>query len=249
MCGVMPEGFLLSTGQIAPLNDGQKYLNEIIAYALDGLPDEIDHLILDGDMVEGPQKKDRGLELMETNLNNQARAAVAAVKPFADRAKEITVVSGTAYHTGLGGTYEDMMGERLGAKAFGAGFVTPWYKEAHSSGVYYDVAHKQSYTKARKGSPLERELSYMYERLARKGAEIPKYIIMARAHVHFGLKIHQEWRAISVSLPPMKLSDSYGKSGVSPNRTEPENLGIYGVHFDEGKFEHLMFLAEHPEEF
>jgi len=248
-----PEGFRTSMGGILSLNSGQKYLLECHRDLMTRLPDEIDVLNLNGDLIDGNNKFEMARGLSEVDPLWQVRAAEELLSPLADRARHIRATKGSTYHVGKGGGYGEILAQHLGAKEDSRGHcASPWWRYWYK-GVYFDIAHRQSTTIRYQSMPMERELDFALERFAKKRLPVPEHFVIIRSHAHWGWGVWREQGATVISTPAMKLQDDYAKGLISPNRIIPDNLGVVGIRVhdelvDGKKVDVIPYLYDHPDE-
>ncbi len=221
--GLMPEDFKLSTGSICALNQGQKYLMRCWEHALEQLPNKIDVLVTNGDLIEGQSLKDEGRGLSEIDPGFQVRAAVQLLKPLAKRCKQIWATRGSQYHVGKGGGREEAIADALGAQSFNGWKATPWLR-LEIGGLLFDISHRQSVTIAYRSMPMEREIRFALEAAARRGERAPDVIV--RSHAHFGYACFEDGKRYAISTPSFKFMDAYILGSISPNRAMPWSLGM-----------------------
>ena len=253
--GPFPDGHTLSSGAKVLLNDGQKYLNSILRHALSVLPQNLDLLVFNGDVIDGNNPAERARYLTEQDPMAQAAAAAELFRPFVDRARRVVVIGGSKYHVGRGYEYEEHFAALVGADVLDdAGHrVVPW-AVLEVGGALLDIAHHQSFTSRYRATPMEREIGFALERAARRGEAPPNVII--RSHTHTGFRVFDDGRVISISTPPLKLQDWFAASSRMPNRLTPDNLGMIGVRvlgepspygMGDGRIVIARYLYEHPE--
>lgn len=244
---IFPENFKTSNGLILPLNQGQRYLLECWQDILSMVPEQIDVLNLNGDMIDGDNKFEVSRDLSEVDPTWQVRAAEELLKPLVKRARHVYASRGSAYHIGRGGEWEELLAERLGAKKDPWGHhAAPWWKYYYE-GWYFDLAHRQSTAIRYRSMPLERELDFCLNRFARAGKKPPGKIAITRSHTHAGFRVWREECGIAVSTPAMKLQDNFAKTRVTPNRIIPDNVGVVGYKVDENDITVIPYVYPHPE--
>lgn len=248
--GSFPSNFKTSTGSILSLNRGQQYLLDCWKDILKRIPKKLDLLIINGDTVEGQNKFVMARNLSEVDPLWQVRAAEQWYMPLVKRAKETIMTVGSTYHSGKGGTYEELLAERLGARKKNNRSASAWWRFYFpgEDGHYFDVAHRQSYTIRYRSMPLERELDFLLNRFARKRMSPPKKIIIIRSHTHTGFRVWEENWATVISTPCMKIQDAYAQTSISPNRIIPDNLGVVELKINGDELRIIPHLYEHPEE-
>lgn len=152
-----------------------RYLTECLAHAAENL-EPVDLLILNGDLIDGSQKKSGGLGLFNPRLRDQVAGAIELLTPFAKKAKDIIRVEGTAYH--------DDDHDPLFAldERFGVRLVTQVLNFGIPGGVL-NVAHHPSFKFEWKGGGMSKTAFYNLVNSARKKAPFARWII--ESHLHF----------------------------------------------------------------
>jgi len=257
--GLMPADFRASTGAVLNLNSGQEYLLECWEHHIKSLPQTIDALVINGDLVEGQNYSDEARFLVEVDPSFQARAAAQLLEPLLDLVpmidgqKQLFMTRGSRYHVGRGGNTEETVGRMIGAIPGTDGrYAHSWLHLANlARGVVFDIAHHQSYTIRYRVTPLEREIGFYLERVARQGDIPPDNLVIVRSHTHVGYRRYEEDGRMAVSTPCWKLQDDFAATSRYPNRMFSDNIGSVGfwVYPDdrpEGKVGVARYLYAHP---
>ena len=252
--GPWPRDFAGSNGATLYLNTGQEYLLSAWGHFIDHLPQTIDVLVINGDAVDGPNDKEEGRFVCETDPQFQAYAAHELLRPVVERVKEtehgrqVYMTRGSRYHVGTGGQAEEHLGLLLHARREPDGRHTHPWLHLSVNDVLFDVAHHQSYAIRNRGMPLEREISFFLERMARMRQVVPGRAVIVRSHVHGALRIYTEAGIAAVSTPCWKLQDEFAAMSKYPNRTFSERLGAVGFSIPvEGMVDLVPYEYEHPQ--
>ena len=112
--GLFPDKFRLSTGAKYTPNKGQRYLLRCWRAMQDDLAGDIDILILNGDIINGPNPKENARDQIEQDPDWQVRAAVELLTPLVARAGQVYATQGSPYHAGEGAQWG--CGGPLGAR-------------------------------------------------------------------------------------------------------------------------------------
>jgi len=247
---MFPEDFVTSTGCSVILNDGQRYLNRCWLDIETRLPMLIDLLIFNGDVNEGQNVAEECRGLVEQDPLFQARASVHRFRNIASRAKRIVCTKGSTYHSGRGASNEEFFAQLIGAEQpLPNQFTYSWFKDTLDD-VYLDVSHRQSFTLRYREMPLEREVGFYLERIARSRNVRPNKVLIVRSHTHVGYRLYEERGIMAVSTPSMKLQDDFAKTSRSPNRLFPDCLGVVGFETTDDPDTAVIvhkYLYDHPE--
>lgn len=255
--GMMPGDFYTSAGTKVNLNSGQRYLMDCWEHFVGCLPEKIDVLVLNGDMVEGQNLAEQCRGLVEVDPNFQARATASLLEPVVKRVAEVDgqrqiyMTRGSRYHVGRGGGIEEVLGLILqAAKGPHGAYTQPWL-HLPMDDVLFDIAHRQSFTIRYRSMPLEREISFFLERVGRQRKPPPDHLVIVRSHTHSGYRMYEEQYRMAVSTPCWKLQDDFAQTSITPNRMFPDNIGsvgfrIYPEEIDGRRVQTIPYLYSHP---
>lgn len=158
---------------------------------------EPDILLVNGDCIEGRQKKSGGAELITNDRNVQSEIALCCLKEW--NAKQILMTYGTDYHCSeTGEDFEYNIAKQLDAKIEGRLFF-------EVEGLTIDARHKvgRSIIPHGRATPLLREM--MWNMLEAAEKEEPRANILIRSHVHYHIWVEQVKR-VMFSTPALQLS-------------------------------------------
>lgn len=166
----------------------------------------IDILIDVGDVIDGKGEKSGGTELITADRNEQVKIAIANMEMV--KASEVYMCYGSAYHTGIGEDYEDLVASGIKAvKIGGHDYLEVRGPHRSEPGVVFDYRHfvSRSIIPHGRGTPLAR--AWLNGLLWAEHGEYPKGDIFLRGHVHY---LHivggYGWRAIA--LPALQAAGS-----------------------------------------
>jgi hypothetical protein len=152
-------------------------------HMIDWLPPEIDLLVLNGDLIEGQQKRGDSVGLYTADLSEQTDMAIETLEPLAKKCKRIIRVGGTAYHEGFHGNLKAL------DKHFGIDcpkdprdHISRYIKLADGA-VMHVAHHPGGGSTLYKGTNMDREL--LWSKIAAKCHAIPDANILIRNHLHF----------------------------------------------------------------
>ena len=156
-----------------------------------------DILLVNGDCIDGNQKKSGSAELLTVNRQEQCDIAVNCIKRF--NAKKILMTYGSGYHVGSEAEdYEFLIAQELGAEIGGHLFF-------ESNGVVISAKHKTSPSNIYHGraTPLLREISWNI--IKQEMDAEPKADIFIRSHVHYFTYVETPTK-IGFTTPALQLS-------------------------------------------
>lgn len=208
--GLWPDrGLPMPDGRELPLNAGQQYLLKCWKHLQQTAKDEIhpDILVVNGDLVDGEQRKSYGAEAATTIIPAQMKAAVKLLEPLVALVKEVFVCRGTPFHDGTRGMIAEGVAESLGA----VGPNPEWHSwsllDLNIQGVILNVQHSISVaTGFYRATPLDRE--GMWSALAGKEGKAPKADAVIRAHAHVYVHVEHPSKHIVLS-PAWQLQTEY----------------------------------------
>lgn len=190
--GMLPPDFTTFEGVERPQNVGQKYLWDcwlhFCGWAKEQRPDFV---IVNGDVVDGPQRKNQGAELSLPAPQDQVDAAIRTLlvlrSAVGERCKWY-FTQGTPYHVGDFGASEESVALALGGtpyQSLGTGKLCREILWLETEGVVVEASHHISTTTGfYRLTALDREgqWSAIAGKDATKG--IPKADVLIRSHVH-----------------------------------------------------------------
>ncbi len=159
-----------------------------------------DVLIVNGDAIDGPNRKSSGLGTWTSDMLEQAQHALGLLNMWG--AKRVYVLRGSGYHVDAGGGMhaEEWLARELGAEEYPNQEHVPWDRRMHSGyhwylaleGVTYHVAHKIGVSRVwhYQSTPTAREMLYCKLNNQLRG-QVDKYgvqrktRIVLRSHAHY----------------------------------------------------------------
>lgn len=245
---IAPVGFQTSLGHKHQLNMGQRFVLECFRDMSERLPQRVDLLVVDGDVIQGNR---RARDIWEPDPVFQARAAAQLLSPLAKRARKVYVLRGTEWHSGEGGQAAELVGEKLGAESDGSSYCWPWL-HLDIGGIHVDVSHHQSVMTRYRTSSLAREIQFA-ALIAEWGGRAD---VIIRGHSHHFLCMNIEGD-VGVSLPGWQLQNVFLQMSKMPSRRFAKWLGAVRIDFypekkteppqDAGEYIKIMpLLYAHP---
>lgn len=204
---VFPEDFRNpEDGSLIDLNTWQKQLYKFWVTLAQKLS-PVDIIVLMGDLVEGPQTKEKFGTLKLQNIQHQADAFVQLFSSTW-KCDELYVVRGTDYHVAtLGMHAEEYIARRLNAQKIDADKYSVYDIKLEVEGYTIHCAHHVGYSRVPhyRFTPLAREMW-----LARLFDEyFGKIDILARGHVHYYLYAQIENILRAFTCPAWQLPTPY----------------------------------------
>lgn len=203
--GMLPPNFIDSDDREVAQNIGQKYLwqcwTDMTEHAADGGP--IDFLVVNGDAIDGEQRKQHGTELCLPRLADQSEAAIQSLTFLIDKIKpaKIYVVSGTPYHDSEAGREAEVVAERIGAERYpglSAGRYCRDMLDLNVDGVVVNCMHGIPSSGALyRGVSPDREA--LWSAVAGKEGKALKADCLVRSHVHHFVHVEHPSKHIFVT--------------------------------------------------
>lgn len=202
--GLWPPDYELTDGSRRGLTKGQQYLwkcwqhlSSLLAELQTSDRLNLGAVVLLGDLVDGRQSKQRGMEAVTVNTVDQARAFQASfdsfIAPFTPR-PTIYAVWGTAYHDGDSGATMEGLAAALGATPYDGLGLGTYSKESLDlavDGLGLNFAHGASSTTGLyRAVAIDREA--LWSAIAGKEGKVPKADLIARADVHYFIHVEHE---------------------------------------------------------
>lgn len=218
---LFPARFQLSTGSIVSLNVGQQYLLQCWRDFEERIPERFEVLVLNGDIINGQNRRESAADLTEVDPAWQQRAALELLEPIAARAEKVYVAQGSTYHTGEVARWEEQLAYQLGAEPDSSGHYAWDWLLLDIDGVRLDVAHHQSVVMRYVTMPLEREQQFDKIIADWKGGSAH---LIVRSHAHRYVEAHVELQQ-SVATASWQLQSRYVRRGRLPNRMFSRYIG------------------------
>jgi hypothetical protein len=188
-----------------------------------------DVIVLLGDLIDGPQTRERFGTLRLQNVAHQVDAFVQLFKGTW-RWRRLYVVRGTSYHAEVQGVHaEELIAKALGAEKIDSGKFSDYVLNLRIHDKILNCAHHVGFSRVPhyRATPLLRELV-----LSSLGSFFGEADIVARGHVHYWVKV-ELGEKIGFTCPSWQLPTPYqlrrGTFGLSGE------VGIVVAEVEEGK--------------
>jgi predicted phosphodiesterase len=199
----------------------KKLLREWVRLAEEFSPADV--MVLLGDLIDGPQSRERFGTLRLQNVAHQVDAFVQLFRGTW-RWRKLYVVRGTSYHVEVQGVHaEELIAKALGAEKVDSGKFSDYVINLRIHDKIINCAHHVGFSRVPhlRATPLLREL------LLNNGADI-----IARGHVHYYVEVRTE-KGIAFTCPSWQLPAPFqlrrGTFGL------PTEVGIVVAEIEEGK--------------
>jgi hypothetical protein len=244
--GLLPPSFMDAQGNTHEQNVGQRYLWNRFMSTLSKLqPQKIDAVVINGDLLDGLQFKNRGIPLTLHRVEDQREAAVKVLEEVRNCFPAVAwfFVEGTPYHE---------VGEQVAQVAFnllGTKHAVRRTLKMSVGKAIVQFHHETAFTSAlTKAGSLEKELINSW--LAEAMNDWGKVHCEVRAHCHYFCYVGRKDR-LAIVCPSWQLQTDYTTKG-SPNKNIPD-LGCIVLSVDDSLLDHGMcpvgfteYLYKHP---
>lgn len=232
-------------------NKLQKELFNIWQESIDELSQKPNLCVVNGEPVDGANKKQLGNQSWTTSLYDQAVDAKKLLKMIP--AKEFMFIRGSGYHIQIDGTpIESFIAEMIGAVDYttlvGIKANSQYWANVEAYGKTISFTHHLPYAKffAYRATPLAKEMALM---ALDKGRSM-KYDVLVRSHVHYYMQVKSA-HTIAFTTPAWKYPDGHltraGLGGIFPDIggieviIEPNGEIIIREHITELKSKQEVF--------
>lgn len=195
--GLLPEGFVTSDDKVVEQNPGQKYLWQCWEHLIStvrGYP--FAAVVVNGDVIDGTQRKQNGTELSLPLMADQTEAAIQVLLKL----KKVTgdakwfFVQGTEYHVGHAARDEEVVACALGATKYnglGSGRYCREVLDLEIDKIIINFGHHVSGGGGiYRATGIDREA--IWSALAGKDGKMPRADALVRSHVHYFCHVEHE---------------------------------------------------------
>lgn len=167
--------------------------------------DEIDVLIVNGDLIDGRGERNGSTELLTTDRHNQVEIAIECLEPIISKMskKEIYITRGTPYHTGDCENFENVLAQKIGAKIDNVFNLT-------INGKKINVRHKVGGSSVPHGKATSVLKEAIWETIKSSQSDRQPADIVIRSHVHNMIIIRDSMR-YSITTPALQYNSNYGQ--------------------------------------
>jgi hypothetical protein len=160
-----------------------------------------DHVIVNGDAIDGTDRKGGGVEAITTDRLEQCRIAETCIRVA--ECKSVHIVAGTPYHVGNAEDFEAVLAGNLGATFHGHGFY-------NIEGIEFNVKHKvgTSSLPHLKLTPLAKEI--LQNRMWYLEGVEPKADVLIRSHTHSYSQVDTQGCIAFVTPALQSMGNRYG---------------------------------------
>ena len=190
-------------------------------------------LVLNGDIIDGRQRKSSGEGLWSTKIKDQADAAISVFRQFRRAGTKVYMIRGTVYHDGESG--EEYIADALDAEIAEHPFL-------EINGVVFDLRHKEGGATAPAGRPALRN-SMLSNLLWAAKEQQPVADVTIRSHLHSYYHEGDD-RWLGIITPGYQWLSSYGQLEVN----RPITVGsVYFSKIQKGDIQWQGLVARLPE--
>lgn len=199
--GMLPPNFVTSDGAPKLQNAGQTHLWNCWNAAIDWLKkSRVDLIVVNGDVIDGPQPAQRGTELSLPLIFDQREAAIQCLQPLSVLAP-LYFTQGTEYHDCKAGASVEEVAKALNAVQYhgiGSGKYSKEILDLEVDGVILNFAHHVGIAGGfYRATAVDREA--IWSALAGKDGKVPKADACLRAHCHFFVHVEHASKHVAIS--------------------------------------------------
>lgn len=189
--GMLPPEFITSEGVPKLQNAGQKYLWECWIDFADRLKEfKPEILIVNGDLIDGPQQAQQGTELSLPLLFDQTEAAERCLRVLQKRCPSMKwyFVQGTEYHVGKCAQHEEQVAKAMGGLKYASIGTGVYVREVlwlDIDGVIIEASHHIGVSQGfYRLTQLDKEMQWSAMAAKDNSKGVPKADLLIRSHVH-----------------------------------------------------------------
>jgi len=223
-----PEDLPIKGGGYWTLSGQQKHLSvawEAFTEKVEELKPDI--LVINGDSIDGNNRKGDGIPTITTDFSEQVKAAERLLRPIREVVKEAYLIRGTEYHDTKNGQAIEILGIGLDVIPFREEQYSDWVLNLEVDGVILNFCHHISVmTGLYRATAPDRE--GIWSALAGKH-KVPDADCVIRSHVH--IFVHVEHSAKHIVITPCWEMRTDYMIKKSYYRMMPE-IGAILIHVD-----------------
>jgi hypothetical protein len=156
-----------------------------------------DILVVNGDAIEGTQKKQGGAELLTADRNVQSKMAIECIELW--EAKKIFMTYGSKYHVGdQAEDFEFNIADKLDAKIEGRLFLKV-------EGLTFDIRHKVGTSVIPHGRATQLLRELLWDLIKEANGTGPKIDVVVRSHAHYHIWVESPDKVAFIT-PALQLS-------------------------------------------
>lgn len=237
--GLSTPKFLLKGGNTVEYNEVQEHLwKNWLLFTSEVAKRKIDTLVLNGDMVDGPAPKDRGRNLMSSEMTDQTTNAAMILEQFVEdvKPKQVIMLSGTDYHDNVQQDNELELSKYINAQYVGLG---PF--DFKFGGVNVNISHGSGSSYWYRGTKMDKVGFSMQLNIAGDGLYDARYIV--QSHLHFSGYLRYPHQSVFV-VGCWQAQTNYMRS-KDPFKMVP-NIGSLELDVEDGRVTPVFYEYTHP---
>ncbi len=159
----------------------QKYLYDCWADFVKRCP-RCEILVINGDAIHGEDRKDIALNVVSSDMFEQAQMFIELVKPLRKKCDRVWLLKGTPYHEGRGADVVEWIGKEIGAERWQAGRYSGYSLYINWHGLTFGFAHHQTRGWIYAAGAGDR--TAWLQQSAEGQGKLPKADVLVRSHLH-----------------------------------------------------------------
>lgn len=150
---------------------------------------DLDILVLNGDLIDGTQRKSEGTGMVTTSLDEQTEIAIECLRPLVKKSKKVIRLRGTSYHESFHGslsTLDTAFGIKKPTrdKAMTRDIYLEGSSEDPKNAIVLNIKHNpEGQRTLYLGTTMDREARWSV--LAEAAHAMPRADFIVRSHIHF----------------------------------------------------------------
>jgi hypothetical protein len=193
-----PEDLPIKGGGYWTLSGQQKHLSMAWEALIDKVEElKPDILVINGDSIDGCNRKSDGIPTVTTDFADQVKAAERLLRPIRDVVGEAYLIRGTEYHDTKNGQAIEMLGAALQVVPFREEQYSDWVLNLEVDGVILNFCHHISVMQGfYRATAPDRE--GIWSALAGKH-KVPDADCVVRSHVHIFVHVEHSEKHIVIT--------------------------------------------------
>jgi hypothetical protein len=216
-------------------NRTQRYLLRCWTWMLAHLPERLDCVIVNGDVIDGENPREAGRYLSLHTPYDQAEAARTLLAPIRARADRFFLVKGTPYHEGPASDAVLWLAKALDATPHAPGRLTGtrlWLRLEAAGGLMINASHHMTRGFVYPAGGADR--TALLASVAEASGKLPRADVIVRAHNHVKRVVHAYGKHV-IFQPAWKVLTPYAERAMEEIRAEVlADLGAVLVEAHDG---------------
>lgn len=220
--GLVPPKWQLTSG-VDATTKFQSYMWDCWEHFVKNCP-RAEVLVVNGDAIHGEDHKDKALNIVSSDLFDQAQMFCELVEPLRKKAERMWILRGTAYHEGIGAQAIEWIARQLDAEKWKPGNRQSGYSlNLRWHGFTFDFAHHQTRGWIYPAGGGDR--TALMQAAAEQQGKAPFADVLVRSHLHMKriVRARGKW---FIGTPGWTLVSPYAEKVMERSRAlESSDIG------------------------